>query len=262
MKKKRGLIKSERTAMRNIWIIAKREYKMYFISPVAYAVAFLFLIIMGWFFFSGMLEAIAYSAYQSYAPTVQMVVGPMVTLILFTMPAITMGTLAREQSMGTMELLLTSPIRDAELVIGKWLGSFLFMLTLLAITLVYPIALNFMIDPGIDQGLMITGYLGLALMIGSLLAIGVAISALFSNQIVVFVVNLAFILLIWLIRSVSPAGTASGLGYEILQNINFIDHYLDFYRGTISLKDLVYYLSLTSLALVLGTVFLESRRWR
>jgi len=248
--------------MRNIWTIAKREYKLFFISPVAYAVAFLFMIVLGWFFFSSMMEAIAYSAYQSYAPTVQMVVGPMVTLILFTLPAITMGSLSKEQSTGTMELLLTSPVRDVELVVGKWLGGFLFMLTLLAVTLIYPIALNFMVDPGIDQGLMIAGYLGLALMVSSLLAIGVAISSLFSNQIVVFVVNLAIVLLIWLVRSVSPAGTGSGLGYEILQNLNFIDHYVEFYRGTISLSNLSYFISFTALALMLGTVFVESRRWR
>jgi ABC-2 type transport system permease protein len=248
--------------MRNIWTIAKREYKLFFISPVAYAVAFLFLIILGWFFFSGMVEAIAYSAYQSYAPSVQMVVGPMVTLFLFTLPAVTMGSLAKEQSTGTMELLLTSPVRDVELVVGKWLGSYLFILTLMGVTLVYPIALNFLVDPGIDQGLMITGYLGLALMVGSLLAIGVAVSSLFSNQIVVFVVNLAIILLIWMVRSISPTGTGSGLGYEILQNLNFIDHYVDFYRGTISLANLSYYFSLTALALLLGTVFVESRRWR
>lgn len=248
--------------MRNIWTIAKREYKMYFVSPVAYAVAFLFLIVMGWFFFSGMMDAIINSVYQSYAPTVQMVVGPMVTLFLFTMPAITMGSLAKEQSSGTMELLLTSPIRDAELVVGKWLGSFLFMLTLLAITLLYPVALNFMVEPGIDQGLMVSGYLGLALMLSSLLAIGVAISALFNNQIVVFVVNLAVVLLVWLIQPTGSTGTASGLGYQILQNLNFIDHYIDFYRGTIGLSNLAYYLSLTGLALLLGTVFVESRRWR
>lgn len=248
--------------MRNIWTIAKKEYKNYFISPVAYAMSFLFLLILGWFFFSGMAEAIAYSAYQSYAPTVQMVVGPMVTLFLFALPAVTMGSLSKEQSTGTMELLLTSPVRDEELVVGKWLGSFLFVLTLLAMTLVYPIILNFMVEPGIDQGLLITGYLGLALMAGTLLAIGVAVSSLFSNQIVVFFVNLAIVLFIWLINAISPAGTGSDLGSEILQNINFIDHYVDFYRGTISLVNLSYYISFTALALVLGSVFVESRRWR
>lgn len=248
--------------MRNIWTIARREYKQFFISPVAYAVAFLFLIIMGWFFFSGMMEAIVNAMYQPYAPSVQMVIGPMVTLLLFTMPVITMGSLAKEQSSGTLELLLTSPVRDAEVVVGKWLGNFLFILTLLGMTLVYPIALNFMVEPGIDQGLMITGYLGLVLMISSLLAIGVAISSLFSNQIAVFAVNLAIILFIWLVRSISTSGVSSGIGSQIVQNLNFIDHYINFYRGTISLSDLAYYLSLTALALLLGTVFVESRRWR
>jgi ABC-2 type transport system permease protein len=248
--------------MRNIWTIAKREYKMFFISPVAYAVAFLFIVVMGWFFFSGMMEVIVNSAYQSYAPTVQLVISPMITLFLFSIPAITMGTIAQEHRMGTLELLLTLPVKDAELVVGKWVGSFLFLLTLLAMTLVFPIALNFMVDPGIDLGLLVSGYLGLILFVGTLLAIGVAISAIFNNQIVVFLVNLAVILLIWLVRSVSPMGTAGGLGADILQNINFIDHYIDFYRGTISLSDIAYYLSLTGLALLLGTVFVESRRWR
>lgn len=248
--------------MRNIWTIALREFKLYFISPVAYAIAFLFLTVMGWFFFSGMMEAIINSVYQAYTPDVTMLIGPMVTLLLFTMPAITMGSLAKEQSSGTMELLLTSPVRDIELVVGKWLGSLMFVLGLLAVTLVYSFALNLMIDPGIDQGLMVAGYLGLALMISSLLAIGVAISALFSNQIVVFVINLAIILLIWLIRSVSSTGAATGVWSEILQNMNFVDHYIDFYRGIISLSDLSYYISLTGLALLLGTVFVESRRWR
>ena len=248
--------------MRNIWTIARREYKLYFISPVAYAVAFLFLIVMGWFFFSGMMEIIINSVYQSYTPTVQMVISPMVTLFLFSIPAITMGTIAQEQRMGTFELLLTLPVKDAELVIGKWLGSFLFLLSLLMLTLVYPIALNFMVDPGIDLGLVVSGYLGLILFIGALLAIGVAVSSLFNNQIVVFLVNLAVVLLIWLVRSVSPMGTTAGLGADILQNINYIEHYLNFYRGMISLTDVVYYLSLTGLALLLGTVFVESRRWR
>lgn len=248
--------------MRNIWTIAKKEYKNYFISPIAYVVAFFFLIILGYFFLRGMAEAIAYSVYQSSAPTVQMVLSPMVTLILFVMPAVTMGSLAKEQSTGTMELLLTSPVRDGELVIGKWLGSFLFVLTLLAVTLVYPIALNFLIDPGIDQGLMVSGYLGLALMMSSFLAIGVAVSALSSNQIVVFFVNLAIVVLMWVIQPISTTGAGSGLGYEILQNLNFIDHYIDFYRGTISVVNLMYYTSITALALMLGTVFVESRRWR
>jgi ABC-2 type transport system permease protein len=246
--------------MRNIWTIARREYKLYFISPVAYVVAFLFMIIRGWFFYSGMRNAILQAAYQSYAPTIQMIISPMVTLLLFTMPAITMRLLAEEARMGTLELLLTAPIKDWELVIGKWLGGFLFMVTLLAITWIFPIALNFMVEPGIDQGPLVTGYLGLILMVASLVGLGVGISSLFTNQIAAFFISLAVVLMFWL---VSPSSsTAGGLGTEIMNYLNFIDHYLNFYRGIIDLSDVIYYVSLTAIGLFLGTVSIEIRRWR
>src|SRR5512136_154485 len=141
--------------MRNVWIIARREYKLFFISPIAYAVAFLFMIALGGLFYSGLLEAINYSMYQAYAPTVQIITSPMVMLLLFVMPAITMRSIAEETRMGTMELLLTAPVKDWELVVGKWLGAFLFMLSLLVLTWVFPIAMNFMVNPGIDQGMLL-----------------------------------------------------------------------------------------------------------
>lgn len=246
--------------MRNIWTIARREYKLYFVSPIAYVVAFLFMLILGWFFYSGMRGAILQAAYQAYAPSVQIIISPIVTLLLFTMPAITMRLLAEEARMGTLELMLTAPIKDWELVIGKWLGGFLFMLTLLAITWIFPIALNFLVEPGIDQGPLVTGYLGLFLMVASLVGLGVGISSLFTNQIAAFFVSLAIVLLFWL---VSPSSsTAGGLGTEVLNYLNFIDHYLNFYRGIIDLSDVLYYLSLTAIGLFLGTVSIEIRRWR
>lgn len=246
--------------MRNVWIIARREYQHYFISPVAYVVAFLFLLVLGWFFYQGLVQSIQYAFYNPSAPGAQIIISPMVTLLLFTMPAITMRSIAEEQRMGTMELLLTAPVKDWELVVGKWLGGFLFVLTLLVVTWVYPIVLNSMVEPGIDQGLLVAGYLGLVLMVGSLLAVGVAVSALFANQIAAFFVSLAIVLAIWLIRPQSEVPT--GLGNQVLSYLNFIDHYLTFFRGTIDLSDVVYYLSLTALGLFLGTVFVEIRRWR
>jgi ABC-2 type transport system permease protein len=246
--------------MRNVWIIARREYKLFFISPIAYVVAFFFMILLGWFFYSALRDAIIQSTYQSYAPTVQIVISPLVTLLLFVMPAITMRSIAEEMRMGTMELLLTAPVKDWELVVGKWLGAFLFMLTLLAITWIFPIVLNFLVKPGIDQGILISGYLGLVLMVASLVAIGVFISSLFNSQVVVFLVSLAIVLVFWLVRPAST--TTGGLGNQILSYLNFIDHYLNFYQGTIDLSDVVYYLSLTSLGLFLGTVSVEIRRWR
>src|SRR4030042_707063 len=246
--------------MRNIWIIARREYKLFFISPIAYVVAFFFILLMGYFFYSGLVEAITYSMYQAYAPTVQNVIGPLVTLLVFVMPAITMRSIAEEMRMGTMELLLTAPVRDWELVVGKWLGAFLFMLSLLVVTWIFPIVLTFLIKPGIDQGVFLAGYLGLILMVASLVAIGFFFSRLFNNQVVVFLVSLAIVLVFWLVRPASD--TTGGLGNQILTYLHFIDHYLTFYQGTINLSDVVYYLSMTSLALLLGTMSIEIRRWR
>jgi ABC-2 type transport system permease protein len=246
--------------MRNVWIIARREYKLFFISPTAYVVAFFFMILLGWFFYSALRDAIIQAAYQSFAPGVQIIISPLVTLLLFVMPAITMKSIAEELRMGTMELLLTAPVKDWELVVGKWLGAFLFMLSLLVVTWIFPIVLNFLIKPGIDQGVFLAGYLGLILMVASLVAIGVFISSLFNNQVVVFLVSLAIVLVFWLVRPASD--TTGGLGNQILTYLNFIDHYLSFYQGTINLSDVVYYLSMTSLALLLGTMSIEIRRWR
>ncbi len=246
--------------MRNVWIIARREYKLFFISPVAYVVAFFFMILLGWFFYSALRDAIIQATYQPYAPTVQIIISPLVTLLLFVMPAITMRSIAEEVRMGTMELLLTAPVKDWELVVGKWLGAFLFMFSLLAVTWIFPIVLNFLVKPGVDQGILLSGYLGLVLMVASLVAIGVFISSLFNSQVVVFLVSLAIVLVFWLVRPAST--TAGGLGSQILTYLNFIDHFLNFYQGTIDLSDIVYYLSLTSLGLFLGTVSVEMRRWR
>lgn len=246
--------------MRNVWTIARREYKLFFISPVAYIVAFFFMILLGWFFYIALRDAIIQATYQSYAPTVQIIISPLVTLLLFVMPAITMRSIAEEMRMGTMELLLTAPVKDWELVVGKWLGAFLFMLSLLAVTWIFPIMLNFLVEPGVDQGILLSGYLGLILMVASLLAIGVFISSLFNNQLVVFLVSLAIVLMFWLVRPSST--TTGGLGTQILTYLNFIDHYLNFYQGTIDLSDIVYYMSVTSLGLFLGTVSVEMRRWR
>jgi ABC-2 type transport system permease protein len=247
--------------MRNIWIIARREYKLFFISPIAYVVAFFFILLMGYFFYSGLAQAVAYSLYQPYAPTVQSVIGPMVTLIVFVMPAITMRSIAEEMRSGTMELLLTAPVRDWELIVGKWLGAFMYMLSLLALTLIFPLILNLMVDPGIDQGILLSGYIGLILMVASLMAIGVFISTLFSNQVVVFFISLAVVLVLWfVIRPISQ--DSSTTGSQVLTYSNFINHFLNFYQGTVDVSDIVYYLSLTSLALFLGTVSIEIRRWR
>ncbi len=243
--------------MRNIWTIARREYKLYFSTPMAYMVAFLYLLVMGILFYTNLLGAVL----QQVAPGIQIVIGPMVTLLLFATPAVTMRLVAAEHSMGTIELLLTAPIRDWELIVGKWLGGFLFMLTLLASTLIYPLILNQLVDPGLDQGIMISGYLGLALLIGSMIAIGTMVSSFFSNQNAAFFATLGVILLLWLIGA--PAEVSGSLGSQVLSYLDFRLHFYNtFYRGIIDLSDLVYYLSLITLALFIGSVNVEAKRWR
>src|SRR3990172_9254251 len=126
--------------MRNIWTIAKREYDHYFISPIAYVVAFLMLFTMGVIFFVN-LNYFRLNAMQLFGqtPDVSPLTGAFAFLLVLSAPAITMRLLSDEARMGTLELLLTAPLRDFELVAGKWLGSFLFILTIFVITLVYPI---------------------------------------------------------------------------------------------------------------------------
>jgi len=243
--------------MRNIWTLAAREFKQYFASPAAYLVAAMLLVVMGIIFYTNVVGAII----NQFPPTTQVVLGPLVTLLLFATPAITMRLLAEEQRQGTMELLLTAPVRDFELVVGKWLGGFMFMLSILAMTWLYPIFLNQIVDPGIDQGLLVSGYLGVILFTAALVAIGVAVSSLFSNQIAVFFTTLGVFLILWLVSL--PAQAMGAAGGEIMRYLDASEHfYTTFYQGVIDLSDIVYFLSVTALALFVGTMSIEYRRWR
>jgi ABC-2 type transport system permease protein len=243
--------------MRNIWIIARKEYKGYFISPVAYAVAFLIFLILGYIFFSGILFA---SSQQQYVPDVTIILSPMIFIFLFTVPALTMRSIADERKSGTMELLLTAPVRDWELVVGKWLGGYLFVLTIILVTWIYPVILNRLIQPGLDQGLMLTGYLGVALATAAFVAIGVVVSSLFSNQIAAFFTTLGILLLLWIISN--PAQALGPNGGAILSYLSLSDHFYNTFNvGVIELQDIIYYLSLTTLSLFLGSISVQVRRW-
>lgn len=242
--------------MRNIWTIAEKEYKHFFINPIAYVVAFAILVLLGILFYGSVLVSMT----QQTAPTVQVVLAPLVMILLFTSPAFTMRSLAEEQKSGTLEILLTAPVRDWEIVVGKWLGAALFLLTLLLLTWIFPIILNQIVDPGIDQGLMVSGYLGIFLLGSVFLAIGVMTSSFFSNQIAAFFAALAILLAFWVIGY--PA-QAMGAGGEILRYLDLTEHfYPTFFSGVIHLKDVVYYLSVIAVALFLGSVSVETRRWR
>ncbi len=247
--------------MRNIWTLAKREYTNYFTSPIAYTVAFLFLGIVGLIFVLNLLSYSSNPFAASQAPDVRIVTGPMAFLLLLATPALTMRLIADEVRMGTMELLLTAPVRDHELVIGKWFGAFLFMMTLIAITLIYPLILNQIVSPGIDRLLMLSSYLGVILASAALLSLGVGISAVFNNQIAAFFVTLVlFVVLWWLIGA--PANILP-TGGEVFRYLDLSAQVYDnFNEGIIPLSGIVYFLSLISTGLFIGTVAVEIRRWR
>lgn len=247
--------------MRNIWTVARREYKLYFANPVAYIVAFVLLLALGVFFFLNISYA-EQSLGQVAPPGVQIVTDLIMFLLVFITPAITMRSISEEQRLGTMELLMTAPLQDWELVIGKWLGAWLFVLTIIAATLIYPILLNVLESPGIDQGPFITGYLGILLVTATFLALGVAVSSFFSNQVATFITTFGILFIgWWLFRiagQVATPSTAAVLNYLDLSG-HFYNTLID---GVIQLGDVVYYLSVTALALFAGTMSVEMRRWR
>jgi ABC-2 type transport system permease protein len=246
--------------MRNIWTIAKREYSHYFSSSIAYVVAFTIFLVLGIIFYLVLGFASQNASYGGPAPDLSAVIWWFTFLLVLSTPALTMRLIADENRMGTLELLLTSPLRDSELVIGKWLGGFLFVLTLIAISLIYPIILNSLITNGIDQVAMMASYLGLILVAAAFLSIGVGISALFSNQIAAFFATLVTLILLWMVLGF-PANLLQS-GGEFFRYIDMQTHITSLTSGSIYLSDLVYFFSLIAVGLFTGTTAVETRRWR
>ena len=248
--------------MRNIWTIAKREYNHYFISPLAYVVAFIILMPLG-IYFAVIVFATSQQAFSGAPPPdISPITWLFCFLLVFTTPVLTMRLISDEARMGTLELLLTAPIRDFELVVGKWLSAFLFILTILAITLIFPLILHFrLVSPGIDQKLFLSAYLGVILVAGAFLALGVGISAIFTNQFAAFFVTFGLFFFLWFLVSL-PASLIP-TGGDALNYLNMSSHFNDgFNAGNVKLSDIVYYISLIALGLFVGTTAIEVRRWR
>jgi ABC-2 type transport system permease protein len=247
--------------MRNIWTIAKREYDNYFNSPLAYVVAFAILLPMGIYFSLIMFVSSQQAMMGGPAPETAPINWLFVFLMIFLSPALTMRLLSDEARMGTLELLLTAPIRDFELVAGKWLGSFLFVLSIAVLTVVFPIIINNYVTPGIDWMVVLSSYLGMLLVCAALLALGTGISAIFTNQFAAFFVTLGLFFFLWFMVSL-PANYLPQ-GGDVLNYFSLSTHFSQsMNNGTINLGDIVYYLSLIALGLFAGTTAVEARRWR
>jgi ABC-2 type transport system permease protein len=231
---------------------------MYFASPVAYAVTIAFLFIMGLIFWNTLGSALL----SGGAPQPTGVLGLFVTLMLFFSPALTMRLFAEEQRAGTLELLLTAPIREWELVVGKWLAAFGFIALVLALTVIYALILNQYTNPGLDWGVLLAVYLGLLLLSGAMLAMGVFVSSLFSNQIAVFFATMFLLIgVAWLIGL--PFQNSTGTLATVVNYLVISDHfYNNFYTGTVDLTDTVYFVSVIVVFLFLAARVVESRRWR
>ena len=246
--------------MRNIWTIAKREYDNYFNSPLAYIVMLILMGVVGLVFFLNLL-AVSSNPFFAQPLDATMVAGPLSFMMLFCTPALTMRLISDESRTGTLELLLTAPIRDWELVTGKWLGAFLFMLTTIAMTLIFPVMINGMTDPGIDLAQAVGSYIGMILLVAAFLGIGVGISALFSNQFAAFFATLGVLVVMWFLIG-APANYLP-TGGEFFRYIDMRSHFFgDFFDGRILLTDVVYFVSVTALGLFIGNIAIDYRRWQ
>ena len=236
--------------MRNLITIAQRELSSFFVSPIAYVVTAAFLAVAGYLFV--MIMFITREANLRY------LFGNLVVILFFVAPAISMRLLSEEMHSGTVELLLTSPVRDWEVVWGKWLAAFVMFLVMVALTGFYPLVLHFLGNP--DWGTVIGGYVGFILIGGAFLALGELTSSMTSNQIVAAVLGVALIIILWLIGALENY-TGHALG-SFFRELAISEHYSDFMKGVIDTKDVLYYLSIIVGSLFLSTQILQSRRWR
>lgn len=236
---------------RNTLFIARREFDSFFLSPIAYVVLFLFLLL------TGVLFVLQFN--PGNPAEMRFLLSPMTWILIPIAPAISMRLISEELKSGTIETLMTSPVSDIQIILGKWLGAFGFYLVLLAPTLVYVLILEVHANP--EYGPIFTGYLGLILLGGLYLAIGLFTSSLTHNQIIAFIGAVFIILLITVVAFFAPAGLPAEYRQPIwymCANIRFSD----FSKGILDFKNVVYFLSATILFLTAAVKSLETRRWR
>ena len=241
----------------NVLPIAKRELRSYFTSPIAYVLAALFLLINGWLF-AGQLS-LAVGQLRGQEVRMEDILGVMNFLFIFVAPILTMRLLAEEQSTGTIELLLTAPVRDFEVVLGKFLAMVTYLLVLLGLTLIYPLVLIIFGNP--DRGPILTGYLSVILSGSAMLAIGLLGSSLTRNQVIAVFISFALLLLLWIPDAVASFFGGNIVG-RVLEYLTIFRHSSDMMRGVVDTKDVLYYLSVIAISLFLATTALGSRRWR
>jgi ABC-2 type transport system permease protein len=253
--------------MRNVMAIAQRELNAYFSSPIGYVLIGFFALLFGYFFYVPLYYFQEQSMQAGMNPTQamninQMLIGPTfmntTVVMLFLFPLLTMRTYSEEKRSGTIELLLTSPLTDLQIILGKFTGAMLLYAAMLSITLIHMGVLFIYGNP--EWKPIATGYLGLLLMGGSFLSVGLFISSLTKNQIVAAMATFAVFLMLWVINWMSSfVGPTT---QAILSTLSLTEHFDDFARGVIDTKHLIYYVSFIAFGLFLTMKSVDSERWR
>jgi len=255
--------------MRKLAAIYRKELQYYFQSITAYVMIGLFLALSGYFFYS-IFRYYNYLSYQAgrdpyLAGTLNLIEGVMRPLmgnvsvvLLFALPLLTMRLLAEEKKQGTFELLLTYPLGDAAVVMGKYLAALSVFALMLAGSLLYPLLLAIYSNP--EPGPIVTSYIGLFLMGASFVAMGIFFSSVTSSQIIAgaatFGVSLFFLIIGWAAPFVGSTFS------KVLSQISILEHYDTFAKGIINLQDVTYYVFLTVFFLFMTLRSLESSHWR
>jgi len=252
-----------------VWPIFKKEMRLYFTSPVAYVVLTIFLVIAGWFFYNifafftlASMQSAMNPAMARELNVTDSVMRPLVSnisvILLLLMPLVTMRLFSEERRSGTIELLLTYPVRDGAVLVGKYLAALALYALMLALTLLYPgIVVYF---ARLEWGPLVTGYAGLLLMGGTFIAVGIFASSLSENQIVASITTFGILLILWVIGW--SADYVGGVWGKVLQHLSLIEHNDNFAKGVLDTKDVIYYLNFIALALFLTLRSLEARRWK
>lgn len=256
--------------MRNVVAIARRELQSYFASPIAYVMLGLFALIFGWMFYSFLRffaeQSLRMSQMGMQGPQAlnvnEMMIRPLLlqagVVVLFFLPMLTMRSFAEEKRSGTIELLLTSPLTDVEIIFGKFLGAMALYTAMLSITLIHMAILFIFGDP--EWKPIATGYLGLLLMGGCFLSLGLFISSLTKNQIVAAMATFAVFLMLWVLNWISSfVGPTT---QAVLAHLSITEHFDDFAKGIIDTKHVIYYLSFIAFGLFLTMKSVDSERWR
>jgi ABC-2 type transport system permease protein len=250
----------------NIFLICKKELKSYFASPIAYILKAFFGQVFGWAIYNATRDMARFSiqAQMSGQPISvnEMVIRPLLgfasTIALFLIPMITMRTFAEEKSRGTIELLLTSPVNDVQIIVGKWLGAMLLYLCVLGMAILNLALIFAWGKPDIKP--VLVGMLGLLLQGGALLGIGIFISTTTKNQIIAGGVTFFVCLLLWLLSWFTAYDTSATA--QVVNYLSIVTHFENFNRGVLELKDVVFYLSMIFFSLFLTSRAMESLRWR